>query len=62
MSELIDQKILDFEALLSSSTSKQELIAGIQELNTEIDQEVGHLTELLDKLPVLIKSIKATVL
>ena len=51
MSELIDQKILDFEALLTSSTSKQELIAGIQELSTEIDSEVGTLAELLEKLP-----------
>ena len=43
MDKLIDQKILEFEALLQSSTSKQELGANIQELNQEIDQEVTHL-------------------
>lgn len=62
MDKLIDQKILEFEALLQSSTSKQELGANIQELNQEIDQEVTHLQELLDKLPTFIKKLKATVL
>ena len=46
--------------MLSSSTSKQELISNNQELNQEIDQEVTHLSELLDKLPSLIKSLKNT--
>ena len=62
MDKLIDEKILEFEALLSSSTSKQELISNIQELNQEIDQEVTHLSDLLNKLPALIKSSKATIL
>lgn len=62
MDKLLDQRILEFEALLTSSTSKQELASGIQELFDEIGQEVTHLAELLEKLPGVIKSIKATVL
>ena len=55
MDHLLDQKILDFEALLSSSTSKQELSAGIQELSSELDQEVLNMSEILQKLPNTIK-------
>ena len=62
MEVFLDKKILDFEALLSSSTDKQELSGAIQELSSEIDQEVTNMAEILEKLPNTIKQIQATVL
>ena len=60
MDARIDNKIKDFENLLKSTEGKKELLTKIDELNQDIDSELVNLKELLEKFPVAVSQVRAT--
>ena len=56
----VDRKIKDLDKMLTSSDSKKELMANIEEMEGELKDEFSNLKELLDTLPKMANELKHT--
>ena len=58
--KIIEKKIDDLEKLMESNESKKTLLANIDQLTFELDDDIENLREVLEKLPELTKLLQRT--
>lgn len=57
----MENKLKELEDLVSSCDTKQELQQSISEAETEIEEDLTNLRELLDRLPTFVRQLQGTV-
>ena len=56
----LDRRIQDLDKIITSSDSKKELLANIDEISEEMADDCKHIEELLKTLPKTIKELNHT--
>lgn len=57
----MENKLQELDDLVSSCDTKQELQQSISEAETEIEEDLTNLRELLDRLPTFVRQLQGTV-